>query len=342
VPTDPNSGGWKLQTYGPGGFSVSMPGKPNEMSPPNEAAIKGGLIAIDFDRKQAFSVMYDAVPSELQSKTAAEQATYIVDFVKKTNAGAKITESKSTLSQLPALQVEAVTDKSDANLVGRCCVVGGRIYMLLTSGENITPQSQDVQRFFNSFRVTNGGKADMVAGGGPQPPPGGGGPQPPPGGVGEIQPPAGGGTAFAPTGGQFSVEFPAGSVKQSSQKLQGPAGTTTLGSFVLETNGGRNAYFVMYTDMPGKVADTDQALEGGVNGMKTKGTVKSVQKISLGAYPGREAILDLNDAGFRGTGKFRLYLAGNRLFVVAVAGPDDQFLNSPQAEQFFNSFKITK
>jgi hypothetical protein len=64
------------------------------------------------------------------------------------------------LSQLPAVQLEVIGEKGDGIGVGRCCVAGNRVYLVFSNGDNLSPQSQTVQRLFDSFRITNAGRAD--------------------------------------------------------------------------------------------------------------------------------------------------------------------------------------
>src|SRR5437870_9859303 len=115
---------------------------------------------------------------------------------KETSDKVRFTESKTTLSQLPALQLDGIGgDNPNEGGIARCCIAGGRAYIVMTGGPAFGTQSQDTLRFFNSFRITNGGKS--AGGGGPGIDPGGG-----------PQPKGGSNAGYSPPGGRFSVDFP--------------------------------------------------------------------------------------------------------------------------------------
>jgi len=84
----------------------------------------------------------------------------MLDVIKKSLADSKFSQTRVTLSQLPAVQLEVIGDKGDGIGVGRCCVAGNRVYLVFTTGDNLSPQSQTVQRLFDSFRITSGGRPD--------------------------------------------------------------------------------------------------------------------------------------------------------------------------------------
>jgi hypothetical protein len=168
-----DSGAWKLQPHVKGGFVVMMPGKAQDTPGPDGGDTKGGLVAIDFDIKQTYIVRYDELPADAKGKPLEDQVRALVEVIKKgMPENSKFNQTRTTLSQLPAVQLEVIGEKDDGIAVGRCCVVGNRVYLVFSTGDNLSPQSQTVQRLFDSFRITNNGQADPKLGSSP-PPPGG-------------------------------------------------------------------------------------------------------------------------------------------------------------------------
>jgi hypothetical protein len=167
-----DSGDWKPQPHVKGGFVVSMPGKAQDSPGPGDGATNGSLVAIDFDIKQTYIVRYDELPADAKGKPLEEQVRAMLEVLKKSLADSKFHQTRVTLSQLPAVQLEVIGEKGDGIGVGRCCVAGNRVYLVFTTGDNLSPQSQTVQRLFDSFRITNGGRPDPSLGAAP-PPPGG-------------------------------------------------------------------------------------------------------------------------------------------------------------------------
>ena len=168
-----DAGAWKLQQHIKGGFVVMMPGKAQDTPGPNDGETKGGLFATDLDIKQTYIVRYDELPADAKGKPLEEQVRALVDVIKKSMPeNSKFHQMRTTLSQLPAVQLEVIGEKDDGIAVGRCCVVGNRVYLVFSTGDNLSPQSQTVQRLFDSFRITNNGLPDPKLGS-PAPPPGG-------------------------------------------------------------------------------------------------------------------------------------------------------------------------
>jgi hypothetical protein len=64
----------------------------------------------------------------------------------------------------------------------------------------------------------------------------------------------------------------------------------------------------------------------------------SSNDITLGSNQGREALFNM---GAQGMHRFRFYIAGSRIYMVNVSDQNGQMLNSPEAERFFDSFRIT-
>lgn len=144
---------------------------------------------------------------------------------------------------------------------------------------------------------------------------------------------------YSSTDGRFTVQFPAGQVKQSTQplRLQGRDSSTLYVTYVeVEQQDSTVAYMVMYNDYPAKYVKTTpqeflrQVRDAGVKGK----TLLSDMPIDLNGVPGREFASSNDQWNFNE----RLFLQGNRLYQLIVTSAKDK--TAAQATQFLDSFKI--
>ena len=142
---------------------------------------------------------------------------------------------------------------------------------------------------------------------------------------------------YTSTDGRFSVQFPAGEVKQDTQSvtLKG-SDTSTLYEFWVELADGNVSYMVMYNDYPAAYAnDSADAVLARTRDGATKGkTLLSDMAINLNGVPGREFTSKDDKWSFT----VRQFLKGKRLYqLIIVSNPDHP---APQTSDFLNSFKI--
>ncbi len=142
---------------------------------------------------------------------------------------------------------------------------------------------------------------------------------------------------YTSTDGRFTVNFPQGSVSQSTDPITFKDGTSgTMNEFSVEENGGNVAYMVMYNDYRADQANGDpqtvlaNTRDGAVSGK----TLLSDMAISLNGVPGRE--FTAKDDKWNYT--VRQFISGKRLYqLIIVSNPDNP---ATQISDFLNSFKI--
>ena len=142
--------------------------------------------------------------------------------------------------------------------------------------------------------------------------------------------------------GRFSIMTTV-ELKEQVNPLDTPAGKVNMHIFMADKEG--FSYGVMYTDYPADTArqtTEDKMLDGARDGAVTnvRGTLLSEDRINLDGRPGRKvAIAIKNDAGKSGIIKSHMYVSGNRLYTVMVAGEKSK-MNGSAADEFLGSFKL--
>jgi hypothetical protein len=141
--------------------------------------------------------------------------------------------------------------------------------------------------------------------------------------------------------GAFSVLMP-GTPTEQTQAQDTEMGTIDVHSFTFEE--GDVAYLVGYNVFPAAVigaASSDSMLDGARDGQvnAVKGTLVNEQKITLGAYPGRELEIQIEDSDGTLSLRSRTFLVRDRLYQVMVVGPKGQS-TSPDTTKFLDSFKL--
>lgn len=155
------------------------------------------------------------------------------------------------------------------------------------------------------------------------------------------QPPQQGWQEVNSAEGGFSVQFP-GAPESKNDEVDTPAGKMKLNAFVLDNPDKKGGYAVMYTDLPAGPNYTDDAIavklfDGVVASFNKGGKVNSMIKTSLGAAVGRELLAeDKNGSKL----KMRIYISGNRMYMVFVGWDKDGTMPADQGK-FFSSFSIT-
>ncbi|MFZ0340398.1 MAG: hypothetical protein WAL45_20405 [Terracidiphilus sp.] len=142
---------------------------------------------------------------------------------------------------------------------------------------------------------------------------------------------------YTSTDGRFTVNFPQGEVKQSTDSIPYKDGTTgTMYEFTIELAGGNIAYMVMYNDYSAAQAtgDPQAVLTNTRDGAIGTKTLLSDTAISLNGVPGREFTAKDDNWNYA----VRQYLAGKRLYQLIVVSNNAN--PATQISDFMTSFKI--
>ncbi len=146
---------------------------------------------------------------------------------------------------------------------------------------------------------------------------------------------------FTSPDGKWKAKFPGAPREQSKSALN-----LTFTIFLREPFGGKGGYAVGFGDLPVPAAEADpqvqkrldDAVAGSVGGVN--GKLRDSKRIFLhGRYPGREFSATITEPK-AGLYHVRMYVVGSRIYQVAVMGVDE-FVNTPQSEEFLNSFELT-
>ena len=145
---------------------------------------------------------------------------------------------------------------------------------------------------------------------------------------------------YTSAAGKFTVLFP-GKPKEQVQEIDTKGGKLKVVTTTVDP-APNLIYVVSVNDYPEDVAKTEpQALLKGVrDGNKGEdGKIVKDEEITLGKdkVPGREILIAKKTLYYRA----RLYLAGNRLYQLIVAGPKEA-VTSKEADKFLDSFALTK
>lgn len=142
---------------------------------------------------------------------------------------------------------------------------------------------------------------------------------------------------FSPPEGNFSVQFPGTPIAKETRTIDTATCTVVLHLFTYESGGW--CYIAGYSDYPffdkGVEGVLDSARDGALHNPKNPRKLLSEERLSLDGHPGRE--LRMENA--QGVLRFRIFIAGTRLYQVGVATPKDA-ATSPKIEKFLGSLHI--
>jgi len=146
---------------------------------------------------------------------------------------------------------------------------------------------------------------------------------------------------FSSAEGAFSVLMP-GAPTEETQTQDTEMGAIDVHSFTFEQGG--VAYLVGYNIFPAAVieAASPAALLNGARDGQAKavnGTLVNEQEITLGAYPGRDVEILVENSDGTSSLRSRTFLVEDRLYQVMVVGPKGQS-SSPDTIKFLDSFKL--
>ncbi|MEO8286690.1 MAG: hypothetical protein ABI670_09670 [Chloroflexota bacterium] len=137
---------------------------------------------------------------------------------------------------------------------------------------------------------------------------------------------------LTPAGGRFSIQFPA-QVAEVSGRSGWWIYTAKKGDIIY----GASYQEIGYTPPDQAKRDyVDQKFSTAIRTLSLQASVGNMKSISLGAYVGKEAQVNLSDGTF---GRLRVYLAGDRLYSIYAIAPDEKILASQEVDGYLNSFK---
>lgn len=317
------SGEWYLVDSEQGGFSVQMPGQPNEgTSPIKDNA--GNTIDLHTFVSSKTTAEYTMTYADYPDQVAALGAEAMLNNTLTGALGKNTAIGKKniTVGGSPGMEVEFV-DQASQNYAWYMSVArDNRIYQLIVVATGKDAPDADARRFFDSLTLTR-----AISEGTPEPTAssggGGGG-----GGGGDWQ-------LFTSAQGGFSIDMP-GQPEASTQPSSG--GAT---SYVFSASKDGRSYMASYTDLPASASGftPKQLLDSTRDGAATSsgGELVEEQEITLGQYPGRD--FTLNVELLKNSIRQRAFLVGPRLYQIVTTGPGDD-VNSADADRFFNSFRL--
>lgn len=138
-----------------GGFTVSLPGKPQQST----SSAKTDLGPVEMHEvagtakdKTTYAVVYCELPAELAKQGDPEK---LLDRIRDGGAasvhGKPIKETKITLGDNPGREIEI--DGLGGTRLWRLYLVGGRLYQLLVAPDSGRPPSERAKKFFDSFKL---------------------------------------------------------------------------------------------------------------------------------------------------------------------------------------------
>ena len=149
---------------------------------------------------------------------------------------------------------------------------------------------------------------------------------------------------FTSPEGRFHVLMPA-KPSVETKEVDSPVGKLTLYAYSASNDSG---YFLAsFGDYPAEPKDAanvetvlDSVQAGVLKGIEAE-ELPGARKISLGGFAGREFSAKKEMQGMKVVFNWRIFLAGRRLYQLAVVS-EEATTPSPQIAKFFTSFNITK
>ena len=145
--------------------------------------------------------------------------------------------------------------------------------------------------------------------------------------------------------GRFSILLP-GTPQEAKQSVQTPGGAVELHLFAIELKNNAGAYILAFADYPAAtvkekgaeqlLTESRQAMLANTPGAKLAGE----KKITFDGHPGREVSIETSKPQ-PGIMRDKMYLVGNRLYQIMIAGPKEK-VESREADKVFDSFKVTQ
>jgi hypothetical protein len=305
-----------------------MPGKPSETSQP----ASGGSTAYVFTVSRG-SYSYIVGYTDLPASSSGVDPEQFLDSAREgtinRTGGELVREEKITLGEYPGRDFTLKIELLDSSLRQRVYRVGTRMYQLITTGPGSDVNSDDAERFFNSFTL----------GGTPQPTQAAIGRTPTPQAIATL---GGGDTGgdwriITPQDGGFSIELPGEPVAGTQSRPVG-ADTMEIKTFTLSTE--KESYTITYSDFPPEAiqSDANTMLEGALGGVSAQGTLVNHKTITVDGSPGIEGEFEVPGIGYSW---YKGVFVGERLYqLIFIAQNKD--VSAQDARRFLDSFKLTQ
>jgi hypothetical protein len=318
---------WQTFSSKEGGFTLSLPGKPQEQRQPVGTAA-GSVNAIMYIAEvggTAFGVGYGDYPGSAVNVDPQAVLKGARDGAAKNVNGTVVTEKPIELAGYPGLEIVVETPASakvpgGAMYRARLYLVGNRLYQVIYVALKKDDHPDEYQKLFDSFQLD--------------------------------KPPAPSSSSSTSTAslslkdwieyrseeGGFTVLLPA-KPEVKTQSTATVAGTVSLTTALTEMK--NYAAGVSFNDIPSQAAtDPEAVLSGGRKGaaQNLKGTVVSEKPIKLGPYPGTEFVVETPDNLIYTA---RIYVVNDRLYQILFLTSKDQ-IDQFDVSGFFDSFTLLK
>ena len=147
---------WSTFTSEAGGFSISMPGLPEEESQltATEYGTTEAHTFIAEDAGFGYSAIYADYPNNLIQAYPADVILGGISFgVISQSAGELLSSAEITFNDYPGKALDIASPVGDSVLMVRLYLVGNRIYQLSVVSVSARINDENVNRFFDSFRL---------------------------------------------------------------------------------------------------------------------------------------------------------------------------------------------
>ncbi len=303
------------------GFRISMPGEPVRNS--KTISLEGGAgtiqvqsYSVQMSSKISYAVLYYDLP-EAVSGSADVYTLYqrVTDSGVADLKGKLVSEKVIFLGSWPGKEVHAENDQDAFRAV--MFLVNGRFYHMIANRQKGQIQSDDVERFLSSFKLTTSDGQIIAA-----------------------RDTVAAWLDITPPGARFSVQLP-GTPAASQENAQTSAGNMIVYRFELKRDDVKEHYSVQYADYPAKLLEKmktpDVVLDsaGSADIENFKGTLASRATLTSAPCPARELHIENAESVMR----LRMYLKDGRVYKVAAVGPKNMMFTADD-DRFMNSFRF--
>ncbi len=321
---------WKEFTADEGGFSVMMPGEPEEQeqSIDTAAGTMDSLLFTVSTSNATFTVGYTEFPETLVAQMSDPNALLengYTGIIQKQQATIQ-SEEDIALYGHPGKEIVADTEVEGVAtmLHGRFYLIGSKLYQTLIEFQSGKLTAEDIDTFLSSFEIA---QSELP-------------PTPLPAAQQTATAEAEAWQPFTSEDGAFSVDVPA-EPTQDQKKHDSSFGEVEV--FLYEVDMEDATYLVSYADFPAHIEQTDvetvldSAIEEAFAALDDSDII--TKRLTLEDYPGREAVAEgtLDDAETVFKGRF--YLVRNRLYQLFAGGPKAD-VSMDRLDRFLDSFEV--
>lgn len=321
---------WEEFTVEKGGFSVMMPGEPEEQEQSiDTAAGPMDILLFTVSTSNAtFTVGYTEFPDNLVAQMSDPNELLengYAGIIQKQQATIQ-SEEDIALYGHPGKEIVATVEVEDAatTLHGRFYLIGSKLYQTLIEFQTDKLTAEDIDTFLSSFEIA---QSEIP-------------PTPLPVAQQTATAEAEAWQPFASEDGAFSIDVPAEPI-QDTKMHDSSFGEVEV--FLYEVDMEDATYLVSYADFPAHIEQTDvetvldRAIEEAFAALDDSDITTA--RITLEEYPGREAVaegtLDNAETVFKG----RFYLVRNRLYQLFAGGPKAD-VPMERLDRFLDSFEV--